>query len=62
MMRKKCIRTNQITTPEVMSTNESTSEDMIDKEPDKYDATAFEIVSVILTSNVTNASFRAAAP
>jgi hypothetical protein len=42
----------QITTPEVMSTKESTNEEIIESDPEKYDAKNFAIVKETLISRV----------
>lgn len=51
---------NHITNPEVMSTNESTNDDIIDKEPDNQEANALIIINVILISSVNKANLLAA--
>lgn len=51
---------NHITNPDVISTKESTNEEMIDKEPDNHDANALIIINVMLISNVNKANLFAA--
>lgn len=57
---KKIVKKNKIVTnPDVMSTSESTRDEIIERDPDKYEAKHFATVSMRLTINVNNASFRA---
>lgn len=44
-----------MTKPDVISTSESTKEDIIESDPDKYDANVLENVNIIFTIKVIKA-------
>lgn len=57
---KKIVKKNKIVTnPDVISTNESTRDEIMERDPDRYEATDLATVSVRLISNVKRASVRA---